>query len=147
MPVDETISRLAAHCRAAQEGYRRAAELTLVEPELAHFFQEQAQTRALAAQALEDRLRASGGKLLAQPLLAPPTEGWSWPADSDETPEAVIASCHRGEERAVRAYEQAREALPEDWRWEVSEQYATMRSALAKLHTWLQGRESQPPRR
>jgi uncharacterized protein (TIGR02284 family) len=144
--LEETISVLVAHCRAAEDGYRRASELTFIEPELAHFFEEQGQARALAAQALEDRLRDSGGKLIAQALIQAPTEGWSWPAADDDTPEAVIASCHRGEERELRAYEEAMHKMPEQWRWEINEQYQSMRSARAKLHSWLQGRESHPQR-
>ena len=139
MSLEQTISDLVAHCRASEEGYRRASELMLVEPDLSHFFDEQAQARSLAAQALEERLSATGGRLVVPTLLAPPSEGWSWPAGDDDTPEAVIASCHRGEERAMRAYEKALANLPEDWRWEVNAQYASMRSARAKLHTWLSG--------
>ncbi len=144
--LEETISVLVAHCRAAEDGYRRASELTFIEPEVAHFFEEQAHARALAAQALAERLRDGGGKLIARPLIQSPTEGWSWPAADDDTPEAVIASCHRGEEGELRAYEQAMGNVPDDWRWQLNEQYQSMRSARAKLHSWLEGRESRPQR-
>lgn len=146
MSLEETISVLVAHCRAGEDGYRRASEKMFIEAELSHFFEEQADTRARAAQALEDRLQAGGGKLIPRHIIAPPSEGWSWPAAEDETPEAVIASCHRGEERAVRAYEEALRTVPEDLRWPINEQYQSMRSALAKLHSWLSGRETQPQR-
>jgi hypothetical protein len=146
MSLEETISLLVAHCRAGEDGYRRASQLMFTEPELAHFFDEQAQARGRAAQALEDRLQAAGRKLIARPLIQPPSEGWSWPAAEDDTPEAVIASCHRGEERALRAYEEHIPEVPEEWRWELNAQYQSMRSALAKLHSWLGGHETQPQR-
>jgi rubrerythrin len=146
MSLEESISFLVAHCRAGEQGYRRASQLMFIEPELAHFFEEQAEARGRAAQALEHRLQAAGRKLIAQPLIQPPSEGWSWPAAQDETPEAVIESCHRGEERALRAYEQAMAEVPDDWRWELNSQYQSIRSARAKLHSWLSGRESQPQR-
>jgi hypothetical protein len=56
------------------------------------------------------------------------------------------ASCHRGEERAVRAYQQALDALPDECRWEVSAQYQSMRSTLAKLRAWLEDKETRPQR-
>jgi hypothetical protein len=144
--LEGTISVLVAHCRAAEDGYRRASELTFIEPEVAHFFEEQSQARGRAAQALEDRLQKSGGRLIAQSLLQPPSEGWSWPTAEDDTPEAVIAACHRGEERELRAYEEALRSVADNWRWELNEQYQSMRSARAKFHAWLEGRETRPQR-
>jgi uncharacterized protein (TIGR02284 family) len=146
MALEDTVTDLIAHCRAGEDGYRRASEILLEEPELVHYFDEQAQTRAIAARALEDRFSKTGKRLRTESLIAPPAEGWSWPTTQDSTTEAVIASCHRGEERAVRAYQQALGALPDEWRWEVSVQYQSMRSTLAKLRAWLQDKETRPQR-
>jgi uncharacterized protein (TIGR02284 family) len=146
MAIEDTLTDLIAHCRAGEDGYHRASRILLEEPELVHYFDEQAQTRGLAAWALEARLSKTGKRLRSRSLTAPPTEGWSWPATQDRTAEAVIASCHRGEERAVRAYQQALDALPDECRWEVSAQYQSMRSTLAKLRAWLEDKETRPQR-
>lgn len=144
--LETRISELVAQCHAAQEGYHRAAEILFDQPEVVHFFDEQAQARNRAAQALENRLAQTRGHLKPQELLSPPSEGWSWPAAEDTTPEAVIASCHRGEEREVQAYAQLLDDFTGEWRWEVRQQFEAARSALSKLHTWMEGKEVQPTR-
>jgi uncharacterized protein (TIGR02284 family) len=144
MRLEENVTNLIAACLDTAQAYSQAATALVDVPDVAHLFEEQSRSRELAIKALEDRLRAAGKQPVAGILIAPAKEGWSQPSTADSTPRAIVAACHRAEERAVEVYAQTLPTLPEDWRWEVGEQYEMMRSMLAKLHAWLEGKEGGP---
>jgi hypothetical protein len=146
MALEDTLTDLIAHCRAGGDGYRQASRKLLEEPELVHYFDEQAHTRALAAAALEQLLINSGERIVRERLTSPPKEGWSWPGPQDRTAEGGTASCRRGAERALHTNQSALNSLPDEWRWEVAVQYQSMRSTSAKLRAWLEDKETRPQR-
>jgi hypothetical protein len=129
-------------CRQTANAYQEASGRLISEPDIAHFFEEQAENRDLAAEALEKILDQDGMRPKPEELISPPTEGWTYPTDSDSTPEAIIESCHRGEERALAEYQRALGTLPEEWHFELEHLYQNTRSAVAKLHTWLDRKEA-----
>ena len=141
---EATITSLIAICRQSADSYRRAAEILVSRPDLAHFFEEMADHRLLAADAIEKRLIRSGAKPVAAVLTAPPSEGWTSPTHETD-PVAVIEICHQSEEQTQDAFQEALRTLPEEWRWELNEYCQHSRSALAKLHAWLQGKEGGAP--
>src|SRR5205823_3886636 len=99
------------------ESYRRAAEILIEEPDVAHFFEEVAENRLQAADAFENKLVHAGMRLSPEILIAPPREGWTQPTGNETDPHFVIESCHKAEERAAAAFEEALQTLPEDWHW------------------------------
>lgn len=142
--VEDTITSLIAICRESGGTYRRAAEILVNRPDLAHFFEEMADHRMLAADALEQRLiRATIRPAAANPA-AGPFEGWTR-LEHDSEPMDTIEICQEFEERTQKNFEQALRALPEEWRWELNEYSQHSRSALAKLHSWLEGKEGGAP--
>jgi Domain of unknown function (DUF2383) len=141
---EATITQLIAICRQSADSYHRAAELLVGRPDLAHFFEEIADNRILAADAIEKRLLESGKKPVAEILTAPPSEGWTRP-DSETDADTIIEICHESEERTLQALEEALRTLPEDWHWPLSEYSQHAHSALAKLHAWRQGKEAGAP--
>jgi hypothetical protein len=116
------------------------------EPELAHFFEEVADNRLLAADSLENKLLQMGERPNADILTAAPREGWTRPTGKESDRLSVIEACHEAEERAVAAFEEAVQFLPEDWHWVLNEYSQHMHSAVAKMHAWLAGKESDVAR-
>jgi hypothetical protein len=141
MTLEDTVTRLIAVCRVDANSYRRASEILVGEPEVAHFCDEMAENRLLASNTLEKKLMEAGKRPKGEILTAPLTEGWSQPTGNESDPGSVIEACHEAEERALTAFEQARQTLPEDWLWVLNEYSQHMHSALAKMHAWLQGKE------
>lgn len=141
--IEDTITKLIASARQTADGYTRASERLVDQPEMAHFFDEQADYHNMAAGTLERRLMEAGKRPNAGILSAPEAQGWTQPAD-DDNPKSIIEACHEGEERTAAAFNAALQELPEDWRWQVREYADNMRSAIAKLHAWLQNKEIGP---
>jgi hypothetical protein len=54
-------------------------------------------------------------------LTAAPREGWTRPTGKEIDGLSVIEACHEAEERAVAAFEEAVQLLPEDWHWVLNE--------------------------
>ncbi|MGH7906945.1 MAG: hypothetical protein ACREP6_09975 [Candidatus Binataceae bacterium] len=144
MEVEDLVTNLIAACRDDANSYWRASEILFDQPDIAHFCEEEAQNRDLAADVLEKRLSASGKKPNPKILLAPAAEGWSQPGPGDRDVKAVIEACHTAEERTIKMFEEAEGTFPDQWRWEIGEHYQNMRSAAAKLHAWLQNKEIGP---
>jgi len=143
MKLEDRITTLIAICRENAESYRRAANINILigEPDTAHFFEEIAENRLLAADALENKLRNAGKRLNPEILIAPPREGWTQPRGNETDPRSVIESCHEAEQRAAAAFEEAVQALPQEWHWILNEYSQHIHSAAAKMHTWLEGKE------
>ena len=141
MELQDRVTQLIAICRENAESFRRAAEILVDEPEFAHYFEETSENRLLAADSLENKLLQNGRRLNTEILASPPREGWTRPTGNETNLVSVIEACHEAEERAVAAFEEAAQLLPEEWRWALNEYSQHMRSALAKMHAWLAGKE------
>jgi hypothetical protein len=146
MTLEDRVTSLIAICRENSDSYTRAAEILVGEPDTAHFFEEIAENRLLASNALEKKLLQTGKRLNADIFTAPPHEGWTQPTGGETDPRSVIEACHEAEERAISAFDAALQALPEDWDWLLNEYSQHMRSAVAKMHAWLEGKESASKR-
>ena len=72
MRLQDRVTHLIAICRENADSFRRAAEILLEEPELAHFFEEVADNRLLAADSLENKLLQMGERPNADILTAAP---------------------------------------------------------------------------
>jgi uncharacterized protein (TIGR02284 family) len=142
MTTKGKVTELIAMMRENADSYRRAAQALVGEPDIAHFFEEMADNREMAADAIERKLIDSGKRPNRAILTAPLSEGWGRPASNETDPLAVIQACHQAEERALKAFEEALHILPEDWRWELNEYSQHIRSALAKMHAWPQHKEA-----
>jgi uncharacterized protein (TIGR02284 family) len=142
MTTEDKVTELIAMMRENADSYRRAAEVLVGEPDMAHFFEEVADNREMAADAIERKLIDSGKRPNRTILTAPASEGWGRPASNETDPLAVVQACHQAEERARKAFEEALKSLPEDWRWKLNEYSQHIRSALAKMHAWLQHKEA-----
>jgi len=77
-------------------------------------------------------------------LQAPSPEGWSYPAVGESNPRELIRVCHAREELTANKFEESAKSLPSEWSGQVREYANNMRSAIAKLHAWLQGKEIGP---
>jgi uncharacterized protein (TIGR02284 family) len=144
MAIEDTITTLIASARQTADGYTRAAERLIDQPELAHFFDEQADYHHQAADTLERKLIEAGKRPKADILMAPEAQGWTLPAANDTNPKSIIEACHEGEERTAKTFQEALKELPEEWHWRIREYADNMRSAIAKLHAWLQNKEIGP---
>src|SRR3954447_8903659 len=101
MTIEDRVTALVAITRENADSYRGAAEALVREPDMAHFFEELADNREMAANAIERKLIDSGKRPSAAVLTAPPSEGWRRPSSTDSDPLAVIQACHQAEERAL----------------------------------------------
>jgi hypothetical protein len=144
MTIEDTVTQIVALCREESDGYRHAAENLVEHPEIAHFFDQQADYRDQIADRLEKQLVDSGKRLNPKILTAPPSEGWTRPAPDESNPKLVIEACHESQERTVHAFDSALKSLPDEWRWLLSEYSQNLHSALSKLHSWMQGKEVGP---
>ncbi len=146
MTLEDKVTSLIAICRENADSYGRAAEIFIGEPDVSHFFEEIAENRLLAANTLESKLLEAGKRLTPRILTAPPSEGWTQPTGHETNARSVIEACYEAQERAINAFDEASETLPEDWRWTLNEYSQHMRSALSKMHTWLDGKERDEKR-
>jgi hypothetical protein len=144
MALEETVTRLIAAARACADCYRVGSQNLPHEPAIAHFFDEQAEYHDLAAEWLEETLMDSGKRPVAEILSAPPPEGWTRPALGDTNPKTVIEACHASEEVTINEFANAEQDLPAPWAEQVRNYVNNMRSAIAKLHAWMEGKEIGP---
>lgn len=144
MAIEDTITTLIATARQTADGYSGASERLIDKPELAHFFDEQADYHNQTANALEAKLIEAGKRPKADLLIAPDSQGWTRPAVNETNPKSIIEACHEGEKRTAETFEEALKEVPDDWRWQIREYADNMRSAITKLHAWRQGKEIGP---
>jgi hypothetical protein len=107
-----------------------------------HSCEKQEQTRRIAATIFGREVQQKGGRPNLDEILATPAEGWTLPAGTDAGPRPIAEACHRADERARQVFEKALPAAPAEWRWEVEQHYQNVRSAVAKIHAWRDGKEA-----
>lgn len=135
MDNDKTIgilNELIETCRDGQEGFKEAAE-NAKSPDLKTFFNERGLERARCVTGLQQQVRALGG----DPEETGSTAGvlhraWinvkgSFTGKDDE---AILNEAERGEDSAVKAFEEAlKEGLPSNLRTIVELEYRTVKNA------------------
>ena len=144
MTTENTITKLVAASRRSADDYRTASERLITQPAIAHFFEEQADYHEQVANWLENKLGEEGKRLNTDILSAPDAEGWTHPSSTEFNPKAIIRACHESQELTANTFEQNATELSEEWRYEVNGYIESMRSALAKLHAWLDNKEIGP---
>lgn len=130
--VISTLNNLIETCKDGQEGFRTAAE-GVRNSELKTLFLTYSQQRAQFAGDLQNVvLRLGGDPEKSGSVAATLHRGWIdiKSAVTGEDEGAVIAECERGEDSAVRNYEEAlKEDLPADIRAIVEEQFTRVQEA------------------
>ena len=133
---DKTISclnNLIETCKDGQDGFRTAAE-SVSRPDLKTLFNTFSQQRAQFAAELQNEVRRLGGDPEKTGSVAASLHrGWidikSAVTGNDDN--AVVSECERGEDAAVRNYEEALndDDLPENLRDVVRGQFAAVKEA------------------
>jgi uncharacterized protein (TIGR02284 family) len=134
--VLSTLNGLIETCRDGQQGFQTALD-AVTDSELKKLFHLYAQERAKFVAELELEVRCHGGSTEESGSIAATLHrGWmnikSALTGLDEA--AVIKECERGEDSAVKAYDDAlRGELPADIRPVIERQAAAVREAHARL--------------
>ena len=124
--VISTLNDLIETCKDGEAGFRDCAE-HVSDPKLKLLFQDRARDCALAAEELQDKVRACGGNPETRTSLSG-TLHRRW-VDIKATilghsDEAILNECERGEDVAVRSYAKATDKqLPPEIRALVERQY------------------------
>jgi uncharacterized protein (TIGR02284 family) len=126
------LNDLVETCRDGQEGFKEAGE-NATSPELKRFFADASLERARFVGELQTEVRAMGG----DPEKTGSTAGalhrtWIWVKGTltGKDDESILNEAERGEDSAVKAYEDAlREALPANCRTMLENQYREVRQA------------------
>jgi uncharacterized protein (TIGR02284 family) len=134
--VIATLNNLLETCKDGQNGFRTAAE-GVKNAELATLFNMYSQQRGQFAADLQNEVRKSGGDPEKTGSTAAALHrGWinikSVVTGEDEG--AVISECERGEDSAVKSYEEAlRKDLPSDLRAILERQFMKVREAHDRI--------------
>jgi uncharacterized protein (TIGR02284 family) len=133
--VDETsstLNQLIQTCKDGEKGFAAAAE-AVSDPNLRHLFQSYSQQRSEFAAELELEVRRMAKEPSQEGHMAAALHrGWMdlKAAVSGRDEGAVIAECERGEDLAVKAYQQALNApIPADLRAMVERQFIKIQEA------------------
>lgn len=134
-----TLNNLIETCKDGQEGFQAAAD-GVKHSELKTLFHTYSQQRAEFAGELQAEVRRLGGDAEKTGSLAASLHrGWIniKAAVTGEDENAVISECERGEDSAVRNYEDALrdEDLPADVRSIVERQFAQVREAHDRIRS------------
>jgi uncharacterized protein (TIGR02284 family) len=127
-----TLNQLLQTCRDGEQGFQAAAQ-GVDDPNLQHLFESYAQQRGEFAAELEQEVERLGDKPAeGGHLTAALHRGWtnikSVVTGRDEG--AIITECERGEDIAVRAYQEALgTSLPQDLKAIVERQLLKIREA------------------
>lgn len=136
--VISTLNNLIETCKDGQEGFRTAAD-GVKNSELKTLFLGYSQQRAQFAGELQNEvLRLGGDPEKTGSVAATLHRGWIdiKSAVTGEDEGAVIAECERGEDSAVRNYEEAIAAgLPTDVATIVERQYAQVQEAHDRIRS------------
>ena len=142
--VASTLNQLIQTCKDGENGFRVAAE-SVDDVNLQHLLESYSQQRSEFAAELESEVkRLDQNPAEAGHLAAALHRGWmdikSLATGRDEA--AIIAECERGEDVAVKAYEQVlASGLPADLRALVERQFFKVKEAhdqirsLEQIHT------------
>jgi uncharacterized protein (TIGR02284 family) len=139
---DKVISRLnnlIETCKDGQDGFRTAAE-GVARPDLKTLFNTFSQQRAQFAAELQNEVRRLGGDPEKTGSVAASLHrGWIdiKSAVTGKDDNAVISECERGEDSAVRNYEEALndESLPGNLRDVIRRQFAAVKEAHDRVRT------------
>ena len=136
--VISTLNNLIETCKDAQEGFRQAAE-GVKNSELKTLFHAYSTQRAQFAGELQNEVRRLGGDPeKTSSTLGALHRGWIniKSAVTGEDEGAVISECERGEDSAVRNYEDAlRGELPNDLRSLIERQFTEVKAAHDRIRT------------
>jgi uncharacterized protein (TIGR02284 family) len=133
-----TLNNLIETCKDGENGFRTAAA-GVKDGELKILFDTYSRQRAKFAAALQDEIRVLGGDPEKSGSTAAVLHrGWinikSAVTGQDEG--AVISECERGEDSAVRNYEDAlKENLPADAKSTVQRQFAQVKEAHDRIRS------------
>jgi uncharacterized protein (TIGR02284 family) len=134
--VISTLNNLIETCKDGQEGFRQAAE-GVKTSELKTLFLTYSQQRAQFAGELQNEVRRLGGDPeTTSSTVGALHRGWInlKSAVTGEDEGAIISECERGEDAAVRAYDDALGAgLPNDLREIVMRQVAQVKEAHDRI--------------
>lgn len=130
--VISTLNNLIETCKDGEEGFRTAAGGVKIS-ELKTLFNSYAQQRAQFAAELQAEVRRLGGDPEQNSSVAATLHrGWIniKAAVTGENESAIISECERGEDSAVRSYEDAiRDGLPADMMAIIERQYTQVKEA------------------
>jgi uncharacterized protein (TIGR02284 family) len=134
-----TLNNLIETCKDGQNGFQTAAD-GVRNGELKTLFHTYAQQRAQFAAELQAEVRRLGGDPEETGSIAAGLHrGWIniKSAVTGEDEKAVISECERGEDSAVRNYEDAlgEEDLPQDIRSIVERQYTAVKEAHDRIRS------------
>lgn len=128
-----TLNNLVETCKDGENGFRAAAE-AVANPEIKSFFNNCARQRAQFARELQAEVRRlSGDPEETGSAAGSMHRGWinlkSAITGGDE--KAIISECERGEDSAVKAYQEALDetTLPENLRSVIERQYRQVKEA------------------
>ena len=136
--VISTLNNLIETCKDGENGFRTSAE-GVQNSELQTLFNQYAQQRAQFASELQSEVRRLGGDPETTGSVAATLHrGWinikSAVAGNEES--AVLAECERGEDSAVRNYQDAlNENLPADVQSIIQRQYAQIKEAHDRVRS------------
>ena len=134
--VVSTLNNLIETCKDGENGFRTAVD-GIQKSDLRSLFNSYAQQRAQFAAELQAEVRRLGGDPEQTGSVAATLHrGWinikSTVTGMDET--AVLAACERGEDPAVKNYEEAmRENLPANVQTVVQRQYISIKEAHDRI--------------
>ena len=136
--VISTLNNLIETCKDAQEGFRQAAE-GVKNSELKTLFHAYSTQRAQFAGELQNEVRRLGGDPeKSSSTLGALHRGWInlKAAVTGEDEGAIISECERGEDAAVRNYEDAiKSELPGNVRELVERQFAEVKTAHDRIRS------------
>lgn len=133
-----TINSLIETLKDGQEGFKQAAE-GVADPQLKSLFNEYSQQRSRFASELQSQAQMLGE---SKPEESSSTAGAlhrTWinlkSAVTSGDDHAILAECERGEDSAVKEYEEAMRDLSPSLRDIVSRQYSEVKSAHDRIKT------------
>jgi uncharacterized protein (TIGR02284 family) len=143
--VISTLNNLIETCKDGQNGFRTAAE-GVKDAKLTTLFNTYSQQRAQFAAELQSEVRRLGGNPEETGSTAAVLHrGWIniKSAVTGEDEGAVISECERGEDAAVKSYEQAlKNSLPADVRMIIESQFLQVKEAHDRIRS-LEKRKAQ----
>src|SRR5919199_932775 len=134
--VISCLNNLIETCKDGQDGFRTAAE-GVARPDLKTLFNTYSQQRAQFAAELQNEVRRLGGDPEKTGSVAASLHrGWIdiKSAVTGEDEGAIISECERGEDSAVRNYEDAlKEDLPANIRSIIEQQFTQIKEAHDRI--------------